>query len=87
MSRIGVLVLVAATAAFAASAARYGTVAQTQVRASMLAAASAKHSVHYVSTSSAKGHFIKIVGDVGPKAKASSGSQSRPAASQAPRPC
>lgn len=31
----------------------------------MLAAASARHSVHYVSTSSARGHFIRIVSDVG----------------------
>jgi hypothetical protein len=64
MSRIGVLVLVAATAAVAASVA-LAAASPKQVRASMLAAASARHSVHYVSTSSAKGHFIRIVADVG----------------------
>ena len=64
MSRIGVLVLVVLTAAIAASVALAAR-SPKQVRGAMLAAASARHSVHYVSTSSAKGHFIRIVSDVG----------------------
>jgi hypothetical protein len=83
VSRIGVLVLVAATAAVAASVA-LAAASPKQVRASMLAAASARHTVHYVSTSSAKGHFIRIVGDVGPgrgiqRITVKTGSQSGPA--------
>ena len=37
----------------------------TQLRAAMLKAASARHSVHYVSKSSASGHTIRMVSDVG----------------------
>lgn len=65
MSRIGVLVLVVLTAALTASVALAAR-SPKQVRAAMLAAASARHSVHYVSTSSAAGHSIRIVSDVGP---------------------
>ena len=51
----------AAVAASVALAAR----SPQQWRAAMLAAASARHSVHYVSTSSASGHSIRMVADVG----------------------
>ena len=66
MGRIGVLVLVAATAALTAAVA-LAAQSPKQLRAGMLAAASARHSVHYVSTTSAPGRTIRIVGDVGPK--------------------
>ena len=65
MSRIGVLVLVAATAALTATVA-LAAQSPKQLRAAMLAAASARHSVHYVSTTSAPGRTIRITGDVGP---------------------
>lgn len=58
---LGVVVAVAVTAAAAALAAR----SPQQLRAAMLEAASARHSVHYVSTSSASGHAIRMVSDVG----------------------
>lgn len=64
MGRIGALVLVIAAAAVAAAAARAAQ-SPRQLRAAMLKAASARHSVHYVSTSSAPGHAIRIVSDVG----------------------
>jgi hypothetical protein len=66
MSRIGVLVLGAATAALTAAVA-LAAQSPRQLRAAMLAAASARHSVHYVSTTTAPGRTIRIVGDVGPK--------------------
>ena len=66
MSRIGVLVLVLATAALTAAVA-LAAQSPKQLRAAMFAAASARHSVHYVSTTSAPGRTIRIVGDVGPK--------------------
>ena len=66
MGRIGVLVLVGATAAITASVA-LAAQSPKQLRAGMLAAASTRHSVHYVSTTSAPGRTIRIVGDVGSK--------------------
>lgn len=65
MGRIGVLVLVVATAALTAAVA-FAAQSPKQLRVGMLAAASAHHSVHYVSTTSAPGRTIRIVGDVGP---------------------
>jgi hypothetical protein len=56
-----VVVALAAAAAAAALAAR----SPTQWRTAMLRAASAKRSVHYVSSSSAPGRAIRIVADVG----------------------
>ncbi len=66
MSRIGVLVLVVTAGALTAAAA-FAAQPPKQLRAGMLAAASARHSVHYVSATSAPGRTIRIVGDVGPK--------------------
>jgi hypothetical protein len=63
--RIGVLVLVVATAA-ALTAVALAARSPKQLRAAMLAATSSRHSVHYVSTSSAPGHFVRMVSDVGP---------------------
>jgi hypothetical protein len=57
-------VLVAAAAAVAASVALAAR-SPKQWRKAMLAAASARHSVHYVSMSSASGHAIRMVADVG----------------------
>jgi hypothetical protein len=56
--------LVAAAAVTAAAA--LAAPSPKQLRAAMLKAASARHSVHYVSTSSIPGHSIKMVADVGP---------------------
>jgi hypothetical protein len=83
MSRFGVLVLVTAAAAVAASVA-LAAQSPKQVRAAMRVAASAHHSVHYVSTTSAPGHAIRIVSDVGPglgiqRITVKSGSTSGPA--------
>jgi hypothetical protein len=55
-----------------------------QLRAAMLAAASSRHSVHYVSSTSAAGHAIRIVSDVGrgrgiQRITVTSGGQSGPA--------
>ena len=58
--------LVVAAAVVTAAVALASTRSPKQLRAAMLGAASARHSVHYVSTSSAAGHFIRIVSDVGP---------------------
>jgi hypothetical protein len=58
---LGLVVVAAAIAATLALAAR----SPKQWRAAMLAAASARHSVHYVNTSSASGHAIRMVADVG----------------------
>jgi hypothetical protein len=66
VGRIGVLVLVVAVAVVTAAVALAANRSPKQLRAAMLKAASARHSVHYVSTSSAAGHFIRIVADVGP---------------------
>jgi hypothetical protein len=57
-------VLVVAAAAVAVSVALAARSPQ-QWRAAMLAAASAKHSVHYVTTSSASGRRLRMVADVG----------------------
>ena len=64
MGRVGVLVLVAAAVAVTAAVA-LAAESPKQLRAAMLKAASARHSVHYVSTSSAPGHSVRIVADVG----------------------
>jgi hypothetical protein len=64
VGRVGALVLVVAAAAVAASVPLLAR-SPKQWRAAMLAAASARHSVHYVSTSSASGHSIRMVADVG----------------------
>jgi hypothetical protein len=64
MRRIGILVIVAATAAVVAAVA-LAAQSPKHLRAAMLAAASARHSVHYVSVTSAGGHSIRIVSDVG----------------------
>lgn len=47
------------------AAAAFAAESPTQLRAAMLRAASARHSVHYVSRSSASGHTIRMVSDVG----------------------
>jgi hypothetical protein len=83
VGRVGVLVLVVVVAAVAASVALAAR-SPKQLRAAMLAAASARHSVHYVSTTSAAGHAIRIVSDVGPgrgiqRITVTNGSQSGPA--------
>jgi hypothetical protein len=57
-------VLVVAAAAVAASVALAAR-SPKQWRAAMHAAASAKHSVHYVTKSSTSGHAIRMVADVG----------------------
>jgi hypothetical protein len=59
-------VLAAAAAAVTASVA-LAAQSPKQLRAAMLAAASSRHSAHYVSTSSAPGRAIRIVADVGPR--------------------
>jgi hypothetical protein len=66
VSRLGVLALVVVFAAVSAAVA-LATQSPRQVRAGMLAAASAHHSVRYVSTTTAPGRTIRIVGDAGPK--------------------
>lgn len=63
MGRVGVLVLVVAAAAVATAVA-FAARSPQQWRTAMLRAASAKHSVHYVSASSLPGQAIRIVGDV-----------------------
>jgi hypothetical protein len=83
VGRVGVLVLVVAAAAVAASVALAAR-SPKQLRAAILATASARHSVHYVSTTSAAGHAIRIVSDVGrgrgvQRITVTSGSQSGPA--------
>jgi hypothetical protein len=83
MGRVGVLVLVVAFAAVTTSVA-LAAQSPRQLRAAMLSAASARHSVHYVSTTSAAGHAIRIVSDVGPgrgiqRITVTNGSQSGPA--------
>ena len=57
--------LVVAAAVGTAAVALAATPSPKQLRAAMLRAASARHSVHYVSTSSAASRFIRIVADVG----------------------
>jgi hypothetical protein len=64
MSRLGVLALVAVSAAVAAAVA-LAAQSPKHLHAAMLTAASARHSAHYVSTTSAPGHAIRIVSDVG----------------------
>jgi hypothetical protein len=64
VGRIVVLVLFVAGAAVAAGVALAARSPQ-QWRAAMHAAASAKHSVHYVSTSSEPGGALRMVADVG----------------------
>lgn len=58
------MLVVAATAVSASVA--FAARSPKQLRAAMLVAASAHHSVHYVSMTTAAGHSIKIVSDVGP---------------------
>ena len=65
MGRVGVLVLVTAVAAVTAVVA-LAAQSPKQLRAAMLKAASARRSVHYVTTSSIPGHAIRMVSDVGP---------------------
>jgi hypothetical protein len=64
VGRVGALVLGVAAAAVVTAVALAARSPQ-QWRAAMLAAASAKHSVHYVSSSSRPGQGIRIVSDVG----------------------
>jgi len=64
VGRVVVLVLFVAVAAVAATAALAARSPQ-QWRAAMLSAASTKHSVHYVSTSSEPGGALRVVADVG----------------------
>ena len=64
VGRVGVLVLVVVAAAGMAAVALAARSPQ-QWRAAMLAAASARHSVHYISSGSAAGHRIRMVADVG----------------------
>jgi hypothetical protein len=64
MRRMGVFGLVLAAGCVMATVA-LAAESPTQLRAAMLRAASARHSVHYVSTSSASGHTIRMVSDVG----------------------
>jgi hypothetical protein len=64
VGRVGALVLFAAAAAVTAGVALAARSPQ-QWRAAMLAAASARHSVHYVSTSATPGLRLRIVADVG----------------------
>lgn len=83
MSRIGVLVLVVAAAALTAAVA-LAAQSPKQLHVAMLRAASAQHSAHYVSTTSAPGHSIRIVSDVGnglgiQRITVKSGSKSGPA--------
>jgi hypothetical protein len=83
MRRIGVLVLVVVAAAVSAAVA-FAAQSPKQLHAAMLAAASARHSVHYVSTTTAPGHAIRIVSDVGrglgiQRITVKSGSKSGPA--------
>ena len=75
--------LVVAVAAVATSVA-FAARSPRQLRAAMLAAASARHSVHYVSTTSAGGDSIRMVADVGPargiqRITVTKGTQSGPA--------
>jgi hypothetical protein len=65
VGRVGVLALVVAAAAVAALAALAATQSAKQLRAAMLAAASSRHSVHYVSFGTSAGHTIQMVADVG----------------------
>lgn len=64
MGRIGFFGLVLAAGCVMATVA-LAAQSPAQLRAAMLRAASARHSVHYVSTSSASGHAIRMVSDVG----------------------
>jgi hypothetical protein len=64
VGRVGVLVLVVAAAAVAAAVA-FAAPSPQQWRAAMLAAVSARHSVHYVTTSSVGGRTFRMVADVG----------------------
>jgi hypothetical protein len=64
VGRLGVLVLVVAAAAVAATVALAARSPQ-QWRAAMLQAASASHSVHYVSTGVVPGYRLRMVSDVG----------------------
>jgi hypothetical protein len=65
VGRVGVLALVVA-AALVAAAVTFAAQSPQQWRAAMLRAASARHSVHYVSSSSEPGRTIHLVSDVGP---------------------
>lgn len=64
MGRVGAFVLLVAVAAGTAAVA-LAAESPRQLRAAMLKAASARHSVHYVSTSSDGGHTVRMVSDVG----------------------
>lgn len=64
MGRVGVLVLVVVAAAVTAAVA-LAAQSPKQLRAAMQRAASARHSVHYVSTSSIPANKVRIVSDVG----------------------
>jgi hypothetical protein len=64
VGRVGALVLVVAAGAVAAAVAQAARSPQ-QWRAAMLDAASSRHSVHYVSSTSQPGWSIRFVSDVG----------------------
>jgi hypothetical protein len=64
MVRAGVLVLVVAAAAVVTAVA-LAAQSPKQLRSAMLRAASARSSVHYVSTSSIPAHLVRMVSDVG----------------------